>query len=152
VLLNRQNMVFGEVRLMDDEMWTWYFSRSWRMLFTLPVLLFFGLNTLFFALLIVVVEIDLLLWNFLVFFFLGLTIGWIISGIPAVISSLVWALLPTIWDEWRASSWVKAPTWIVLAILSPTVPWFISANGLNLLESLGMPLRATGWWIQLWAR
>ena len=135
---------------MEDGILEWYFTRRWRQLLTLPILLVFGLTTLFFALLVILVEIDLLLWNFLVFFFLGLSIGWIISGIPAMISSLVWVLLPNIWDEWRASSFVKAPTWILLAVVSSTVPFAISALGLNLLESLGMPLRATGWWIRLW--
>jgi len=116
------------------------------MVLTIPVLVLFGLNTLWYLLLMPVVLIDLFLWNILFFLFLGLTVGWFIAAIPAIISSLVWILLPQIWDGWKVSAFVKTPTWLILASISIFVPGIVSGLGLNLMQWLGMPLRAVEWW------
>ena len=129
-----------------DELWQWYFTPSLRMVLTIPVLVLFGLNTLWYLLLMPMVLIDLFLWNILFFLFLGLSIGWVIAAIPAIISSLVWALLPQIWGGWKVSAFVKTPTWLILASISIFVPGIVSVLGLNLMQWLGMPLRAVEWW------
>lgn len=133
-----------------DDLWHWYFTPSIRMVLTIPIIVLFGLNTLFYFLLMPMVLIDLLLWNFLVFFLMGLSIGWFIAAIPAMISFLAWGLLPQIWDGWKVSAFVKTPTWLILAFISIFVPGIVSGIGLNLMQWLGMPLRAVGWWWTLW--
>jgi hypothetical protein len=129
-----------------DDPWQWYFTRSIRMVVTIPILVLFGLNTLWYALLIPMVLIDLFLWNFIFFLFLGLTISWVIAAIPAIISSLAWVLLPQVWDGWKASAFAKTPTWLLLALISFFVPGIVSGLGVNLLHWLGVPMRAIGWW------
>jgi type IV secretory pathway TrbL component len=129
-----------------DDLWAWYFTPGVRMVLTIPILLIFVLNTLWYFLLIFMVEIDFLLWNILFFIFLGLTVGWIIAGIPAMISALAWAMLPQIWDGWKASAFAKMPAWLALAVVSVIIPSLIAGLGLDLLQWLGVPLRATGWW------
>lgn len=129
-----------------DDVWQWYFTPSIRMFLTIPILVLFGLNTLWYALLIPMVLIDLFLWNILFFIFLGLTVSWAVAAIPAIISSLVWVLLPQIWDEWKASAFAKTPTWFLLALISFFVPGIVSGLGVNLMQWLGVPMRAIGWW------
>ena len=124
----------------------WYFTPGPRMVITIPILLLFGLNALWYFLLAFLVPIDLFLWNFFLFLFFGLTLSWFIGAISAIIASLAFVLLPYIWDGWRASSLVKFPTWLLLAAISSFVPSITSGLGLSLLQWLGMPLRATGWW------
>jgi|GEM_PF-3861623 len=117
-----------------DELWEWYFTPSIRMVLTIPILVVFGLNTLWYFLLMPIVLIDLFLWDFLWFFLLGLTIGWIISSIPAMVSSVAWVLLPKIWDGWKASAFVKTPAWLLLALISFFVPGVLSGLGVNLIQ------------------
>ncbi len=129
-----------------DDLWQWYFTPSIRMVLTIPILILFGLNSLWYFLLMPMVLIDLFLWNWLFFIFLGLTVGWLIAVIPAIISYLAWGLLPQIWDNWKASAFVKTPTWLILACVSILVPGIISGLGLGLMQWLGIPLRAVEWW------
>lgn len=129
-----------------DELWQWYFTLSIRMVLTIPILVVFGLNTLWYFLLIPMVLIDLFRWNFIFFLFLGLTISWVIAAIPAIISSLAWVLLPKVWDGWKASAFVKTPTWLLLASISIFVPGIVSGLGVDLLQWLGVPMRAIEWW------
>lgn len=129
-----------------DELWEWYFTPSLRMILTIPVLVLFGLNTLWYFLLMPVFLIDLFRWNILFFLFLGLTVGWGIAVVPAIISSLVWTLLPQIWDGWKVSAFVKTPTWLILASISIFVPGIVSGLGLSLMQWLGLPLHAVEWW------
>ena len=129
-----------------DELWQWYFTPTLRMVLTIPILLVFGLNTLWYFLLMPMVLIDLFLWNFIFLLFLGLTIGWVIAAIPAIISSLAWVLLPQIWDGWKASAFVKTPLWLLLALIGIFVPGIVSGLGVNLMQWLGVPMRAMGWW------
>ncbi|MBI4284227.1 MAG: hypothetical protein HY663_07145 [Chloroflexi bacterium] len=129
-----------------EDVWQWYFTPGPRMIITIPILLLFGLNALWYFLLAFLVPIDLLLWNFWFFLFFGLTVSWFIGAISVVIASLAVVLLPNIWDGWNVSSFVKFPAWIALAAISSFVPSITSGLGLNLLQWLGMPLRATGWW------
>ena len=132
-----------------DDIWQWYLTPGIRMFITIPILLLFGLNTIWYAILIPVVLIDLFLWNILFFIFLGLTISWFIASIPAIISSLAWVLLPQIWDEWKASAFAKTPAWLLLASISIFVPSIVSGLGANLLQWVGVPMRATAWWFGL---
>ena len=130
-----------------EDLWQWYFTPGPRMVITIPILLLFGLNTLWYFLLAFLVPIDLFLWNFFFFLFFGLTVSWFVGAISAMIASLAFVLLPGIWDGWNASSFVKFPAWLLLAAISSFVPGFTSGLGLSLLQWLGMPLRATGWWL-----
>ncbi len=132
-----------------DDVWQWYFTPSIRMFLTIPIILLFGLNTLWYVILMPVVLIDLFLWNILFFIFLGLTIGWFVAGIPAMVSSLAWILLPQIWDRWRASAFAKTPIWLLLASISIFVPSVVSGFLASLLQWIGVPMRATGWWFGL---
>lgn len=136
----------GYLRPDPDDLWRWYFTPRIRMVLTIPILLFFGLNTVWFALLIPMVMIDLFLWNVLFFIFLGLTISWAVAAIPAIISYLAWGLLPQIWDGWEVSAFAKTPTWLLLALVSIFIPSIVSGLGVNLLQWLGVPMRAVGWW------
>ena len=130
-----------------EDLWQWYFTPGPRMVITIPILLLFGLNALWYFLLALLVPIDLFLWNILFFFLFGITVSWFIGAISAIIASLAFVLLPHIWDEWNVSSFVKFPAWLLLAAISSFVPGFTSELGLSLLQWLGMPLRATGWWL-----
>ena len=136
----------------DDSngIWDWYFTRRPRQFFTLPVLFLLGLQVFYYVFMVPLVEIDLLLWNFLVFLFFGLTIGWLIVVIPAMVAYIPIASLPFIWDHWHVSVFVKAPAWLAAVLVALLVPGFIANIGFGLLEALGVSLRATGWWIRLW--
>ena len=136
----------------DDSngIWDWYFTRRPRQFFTLPVLFLLGLQVFYFAAMVPLVEIDLFLWNFLAFLFFGMTVGWLVIGIPTMVALIPIAALPPIWDAWKASSFVKAPAWLASVLVSFFVPTFIANLGFSLLEALGVSLRATGWWIRLW--
>lgn len=129
-----------------DDLWQWYFTPGIRMVLTSPILLVFGLNTLWYFLLMPMILIDLFLWNILFFLLFGLTIGWFLGAIPAIISSLAWVLLPKVWDGWKASAFAKTPIWLLLALISFFVPGIVSGLGVNLLHWLGVPIRAIGWW------
>ena len=129
------------------DLWGWYFTPGLRMIVTIPILVVFGLGALWYFILAFLVPIDLFLWNFWFFLFFGLTVSWFIGAVSAIIASLAFALLPHIWDGWNASSFVKLPAWLLLAVVSIFVPGFTSSLGLNLLQWLGMPMRATGWWL-----
>ncbi|MFC1907657.1 hypothetical protein ACFLW8_06190, partial [Chloroflexota bacterium] len=76
-----------------------------------------------------------------------LTVSWFIGAISAIIASLAITLLPGIWDDWKVSSFVKFPAWLILAAISSFVPGFTSWLGLSLLQWIGIPLRATAWWL-----
>jgi len=130
-----------------EDLWQWYFTPGPRMVITIPILLLFGLNALWYFLLALLVPIDLFLWNILFFFLFGITVSWFIGAISGIIASLAFVLLPHIWDGWNVSSFVKFPAWLLLAAISSFVPGFTSGLGLSLLQWLGVPLRATGWWL-----
>ncbi len=132
-----------------EDLGQWYFRLRPRMVITIPILLFFGLGALWYFLLAFLVPIDLFLWNILFFLFFGLTVSWFVGAVSAIIASLAIVLLPYIWDEWKASSFVKLPAWLLLAAVSIFVPGFTSTLGLSLLQWLGMPMRATGWWLTI---
>ena len=123
-----------------------YFT-PWPLMFiTIPFLLLFVVDAFWYFILCLLVPIDLFLWKIWFFLFFGLTISWFIGAISGIIASLAIVLLPNMWDEWNASSFVKFPAWLLLAAISIFVPGFTSGLGLNLLEWLGVPLRATAWW------
>ncbi len=135
------------VRKYDTEdVWRWYFTPGPRMIITLPILLLFGVNALWYYILCFVVPIDLFLWSFWFFLFFGLTVSWFIGAISGIIASLVVILLPKIWDDWNVSSFVKFPAWLSLAAISIFVPGFTSGLGLNLLNvcsPASQPVRKT---------
>ena len=85
--------------------------------------------------------------NYRLFMFI---VGLLMGSIFGMIAILPLDLLPRIWDRWKVSSFMKFPASLLVVAISIFGPGFASGFGFSLMRWLGMPLRATGWWIGLW--
>ena len=127
---------------------SWYFKGP-RMVITIPILLLVGLNVVYHTVMAFLMQIDLLIGNFLVWFLFGEFVAGFAGFLAVTLSWAPLALLPFLWDSRRIWGIGKIAIFVVGLPLATGLAGLVSALSLGLIDFFA-PLRATLWWAQLW--
>ena len=127
----------------------WYFSKQPRSIITIPILLIIGVNVIYHFVMLILIQIDLLIGNFIVWLFLGEVIAGGIAGLALTAAYVPLILLPQLWHSRRIWGIVKIVIFVLLGVACALIAGLISIGALKLVDIFA-ELRTTLWWAELW--
>ena len=127
---------------------SFYFASWRRSIITVPLLLVLIIYPFYYAVMIPLLQIDLLIGNFIAWLFLGEVVGLLIGGLPLSVASLPIAALPMLW---HSRIWViaKIPLFVICMGITYFISFLLSFLSISLLDVFATP-RTTIWWAGLW--
>lgn len=133
----------------EEDVGQFYTKLTPRSVIVLPLLLLMLLNPIYHFVMVFLIQIDLLLGNFVAWLFFGEFIAGGIGLFAVTISSIPIILLPHLWRSPSLWGIAKIGIFILAIILTTVISSLVSAGALGLLNIFA-DLRATLWWGELW--
>ena len=135
--------------MQEETGWDWYFSKRLRSLFTIPIMVIVGINVFYNFVNLLLMEIDLLIGNFILWLFFGEMVVAFLGGLAITVSFLPLAFLPGLWHSNKVWGIAKIGIFILMVVASVIFASLLSFGALWFVDKFAV-LRTSLWWAELW--
>jgi len=126
-----------------------YFGLRPRSIVTIPLFLLMAINLVYHGVMFFLIEVDLLIGNFVVWLLLGFAIAGTLGWLPILASYAPFVWLPPLWHSRKIWGIAKIMIFIVGFALTLIFSGMLSALALWVLDFV-VDLKTTLWWAEFW--